>query len=38
VVGEEIKNARLDTILKIFKALGATVNFNVELDNKKLAY
>lgn len=32
------KNARLDTILKIFKALGATVNFNVELHHKNLAY
>ena len=37
-IENSIKNARLDTILKIFKALGATVNFNVELDNKKLAY
>jgi HTH-type transcriptional regulator/antitoxin HipB len=26
------KNARLDTILKIFDALGAKVNFNVELN------
>lgn len=37
-IENSIKNARLDTIMKIFKALGATVNFNVELDNKNLAY
>ena len=32
------KNARFETILKVFKALGAKVNFNVELNNKKLAF
>lgn len=37
-IENSIKNARLDTIMKIFKALGATVNFNVELDPKNLAY
>ena len=37
-IENSIKNARLDTIMKIFNALGATVNFNVELDHKKLAY
>ncbi len=37
-IENSIKNARLDTIMKIFNALGATVNFNVELDNKNLAY
>ena len=37
-IENSIKNARLDTIMKIFKALGATVNFNVELDHKNLAY
>lgn len=37
-IENSVKNARLDTIMKIFKALGATVNFNVELDSKKLAY
>ena len=31
-------NARFETILKVFRALGAKVNFNVELDNKKIAY
>ncbi|MCD6010701.1 MAG: transcriptional regulator [Flavipsychrobacter sp.] len=32
------KNARFETILKVFEALGAKVHFNVELNNKKLAY
>lgn len=32
------KNARFETILKVFDALGARVNFNVELNNKKIAY
>ena len=36
-IENSIKNARLDTIMKIFKALGATVNFNVELDRKNLS-
>ena len=31
-------DARFTTILKVFEALGAKVSFNVELDNKKLAY
>jgi HTH-type transcriptional regulator / antitoxin HipB len=31
-------DARLTTILKVFEALGAKVNFNVELNNRKLAY
>lgn len=37
-IENSIKNARLDTIMKIFKALGAKVNFNVELNNQNLAY
>ncbi|MEX6686988.1 helix-turn-helix domain-containing protein [Danxiaibacter flavus] len=32
------KNARFDTILKVFDALGAKVSFNIELNNKKFAY
>ena len=32
-----MKNARFGTILKVFEALGAKVNFNVELDHQKLA-
>ena len=32
------KNARFETIIKVFEALGAKVNFNVELNKRKLAY
>jgi len=31
-------DARLTTILKVFDALGAKVNFNVELNSIKIAY
>lgn len=31
-------DARFATILKVFKALDAKVNFNVELNKRKLAY
>ena len=31
-------DARFTTILKVFKALGAKVNFNVELNNKTISY
>jgi DNA-binding XRE family transcriptional regulator len=31
-------DARFTTILKVFEALGARVNFNVELNNQKIAY
>lgn len=37
-IENSVKNARFETILKVFNALGAKVNFNVELDNKNLAY
>jgi DNA-binding XRE family transcriptional regulator len=30
-IENSVKNARFDTILKVFEALGAKVNFNVEL-------
>jgi HTH-type transcriptional regulator / antitoxin HipB len=30
-IENSVKNARLETILKVFEALGAKVNFNVEL-------
>lgn len=33
-----IKNARFETILKVFNALGAKVNFNVELSDNHLAF
>ena len=29
-----VTNARFDTILKVFSALGARVNFNVQLSNE----
>src|SRR5690606_30482550 len=37
-IENSVKNARFETILKVFDALGAKVNFNVEINNKKLAY
>ena len=37
-IENSVKNARFETIIKVFEALGATVNFNVKLDNKNLAY
>ena len=37
-IENSVKNARFETILKVFDALGAKVNFNVELNNKKVAY
>jgi DNA-binding XRE family transcriptional regulator len=37
-IENSVKNARFETILKVFDALGAKVNFSVELTTKKLAY
>lgn len=37
-IENSVKNARFETILKVFEALGAKVNFNVELKNRKVAY
>ena len=37
-IENSMKNARFETVLKVFEALGAKVNFNVELNNEKLAY
>lgn len=37
-IENSLKNARFETILKVFDALGAKVSFNVELNNKNLAY
>ena len=31
-------DARFTTILKVFDALGAKVNFNIELNNRRIAY
>ena len=35
-IENSLSHARLDTILKVFKALNAKVNFRVELLNEKL--
>ena len=32
------KSARLETILKVFEAMGAKVNFNVVINKKRLAF
>ncbi len=37
-IENSVKNARFETIIKVFDALGAKVNFNVELNKKKFAY
>lgn len=37
-IENSVKNARFETILKVFDALGAKVNFNVELNNKQLVH
>lgn len=37
-IENSVKNARFETIMKVFEALGAKVKFNVELNNKKLIY
>ena len=36
-IENSVKNARFETILKVFHALGAKVNFSVELNNKNVA-
>lgn len=37
-IENSVKNARFETILKVFEALGAKVNFQVELEDKKMAF
>ncbi len=37
-IENSVKNARFETILKVFDALGAKVNFNIEFTKKKLAF
>lgn len=37
-IENSVKNARFETILKVFEALGAKVNFKVELGKQRLAY
>ncbi len=36
-IENSMKNARFETIMKVFEALGAKFNFNVEINHKKLA-
>ena len=36
-IENSVKNARFETILKVFEALGAKISFDVELNNKRLA-
>jgi DNA-binding XRE family transcriptional regulator len=36
-IENSVKNARFETILKVFEALGAKVNFNVEMNSEILA-
>ena len=37
-IENSVKNARFETIMKVFDALGVKVNFKVELNDKQLAY
>ena len=37
-IENSVKNARFETILKVFDALGAKINFNVELNNQLMAF
>jgi DNA-binding XRE family transcriptional regulator len=37
-IENSLTDARFDTILKVFKALNAKVNFNVELTEQKAAF
>lgn len=37
-IENSVKSARLETLLKVFDALGAKVNFNVELKKRKIAF
>ncbi len=37
-IENSVKNARFETILKVFNALGLKVNFSLEANNEKLAY
>ncbi|HRN55993.1 MAG TPA: helix-turn-helix transcriptional regulator [Agriterribacter sp.] len=37
-IENSVTDARFATIIKVFKALDAKVNFNVELNKRKIAY
>ncbi|OWK96919.1 helix-turn-helix transcriptional regulator [Chryseobacterium manosquense] len=36
-IENSVKNARFETIMKVFEALGAKVRFNVEINHQNLA-
>ncbi|WP_312324507.1 helix-turn-helix transcriptional regulator [Soonwooa sp.] len=36
-IENSVKNARFETIMKVFEALGAKVKFNVEINHQSLA-
>jgi DNA-binding XRE family transcriptional regulator len=37
-IENSVKNARFETIMKVFDALGARVSFNVEMGERKLTH
>lgn len=37
-IENSLTDARFETILKVFKALGAKINFSVEINKRSLAY
>ena len=37
-IENSLTDARFETILKVFKALDAKINFNVEINKRSLAY
>jgi len=37
-IENSLTDARFETILKVFKALDAKINFNVEINKQRLAY
>lgn len=37
-IENSVKNARFETIMKVFDALGAKVSFNIEMGERKLAH
>ncbi len=37
-IENSLTDARFETILKVFKALDAKINFSVEINKRKLAY
>jgi len=37
-IENSLTDARFETILKVFKALDAKINFNVEINKRRIAY